>query len=417
MRLIYTLLFYALTPFIMIRLYWKSRKLQQYRERLSERFSWGDMPKTPVDVWLHAVSLGEVVAATPLIDSFLKRGWRVCVTTMTPTGSQHVVRRFDSRVTHQYVPYDFPYALRRFFKKITPRVGIIMETELWPNLIVEATRAKIPLFLANARISDKSYPQYRMVRWLLKPILNKFSCIMTQSPLDEERYKALGDASTVVNMLGNLKFDLTLSTMNQDVALSMKKAFGDTRPVVILASTHDNEEQQILEKLRQLQATIPGVVVLIAPRHPERFQSVFELCGTLQYRTGRRSQLETIHPDLEIVVLDSLGELMSFYAMSDYAVMGGSFVPIGGHNVLEPIALNVPVFCGPFMQNSQSIVDELLNVQGLIQVNTVDELILALARLYADKEMRTSQIQKAEHRLKSNQGSLTRHLEMIEKSL
>ena len=329
MRFLYTLLFYALTPVILLRLYWKSRKLKQYRERLSERFLGrvnGD--KTPVDIWLHAVSLGEVVAASPLIESFLKKNLRVCVTTMTPTGSAEVLRRFDSRVVHQYIPYDFPHALRRFFQAITPRVGVIMETELWPNLISEAAGAGIHLFLVNGRISNKAYRQYHMVRWLLRPILKKFTCIMVQSPVDEARYKTLAGSTVQIKMLGNLKFDLTLSSGSREVAISMKKALGETRPVLILASTHDSEEQQILQYLPELQKVVPNVLVLIAPRHPERFQAVFELCSA-QYRTGRRSLLETIGVDLDIVVLDSIGELMSFYSISDYAFVGGSFIVTG----------------------------------------------------------------------------------------
>lgn len=417
MRFLYTLLFYALTPVILLRLYWKSRKLKQYRARLSERFLGSvSRDKTPVDVWLHAVSLGEVVAASPLIECFLKKNLRVCVTTMTPTGSAQVLRRFESRVVHQYVPYDFPHALRRFFQIMTPRVGVIMETELWPNLILEATRAGIPLFLANGRISNKAYPQYNRIRWLLRPILKKFTCIMVQSPVDEVRYKALAGSCVQVKMLGNLKFDLTISSVNREIALSMKKALGEARPVLILASTHDNEEQQILQYLSRLKKVIPNVLILIAPRHPERFQDVFALCSAL-YRTGRRSVLETMSEDLDVVVLDSMGELMSFYSISDFAFVGGSFVPIGGHNVLEPIALNVPVLCGPFMQNSQSIVDELLEAKALIQVSSPQALIASIVELYQDKQRMSLQTQCAQDMLKANQGALARHIDIIAQRL
>lgn len=418
MRFFYTILFYLLTPLIALRLYWKGRKLKSYRERWGERFCGGGKARsTPVDVWLHAVSLGEVIAATPLIESFLKKNLRVCVTTMTPTGSAQVLRQFGERVVHQYLPYDLPHALRRFFKIMAPRVGIIMETELWPNLIFEAARIKLPLFLANARISDKAYAQYSVIRWLFRPILKNFTCIMTQSAVDEMRYKALTGHTTQVKMLGNLKFDLEISPGDIRIALSIKKTLGELRPLLILASTHENEEFLVLEHLPLLQQSVPGIVVLIAPRHPERFQQVYELSMRLGYKTGRRSVLDTIYRDSEVVVLDSMGELMSFYSVVDYAFVGGSLVPVGGHNVLEPIALEVPVFCGPFMHNSRAIIAELLRENALIQVETAQAFITEMSRLHSDPACLSYQVEQARRILKSHQGALARYLEMIEQSL
>jgi 3-deoxy-D-manno-octulosonic-acid transferase len=417
-RFLYTVLFYILTPFILIRLYWKGRKLPAYRARWKERFLGSqDNQIMSVDIWLHAVSLGEVIAAIPLIESFLNKNFRVCVTTMTPTGSEQVLRRFGVRVLHQYIPYDFPHALRRFFKVMQPRVGVIMETELWPNLIVEAKRAKVTLFLANARISDKAYAQYRMIDWLLKPILKNFTCIMTQSCVDASRYQMLSDSSTQIKILGNLKFDVKLPARPLDTVLSMKKMWGEERPVLILASTHEDEEQQILRHLKTLQCDMPGVVVLIAPRHPERFEYVFELCLKLKYRTGRRSVLETIDKDSEVIVIDSLGELISFYGVSDYAFVGGSFVPIGGHNVLEPIACDVPVLCGPFMQNSQTTVKELLVAKALTQVEDSSAFVSEIIKLHREKALVTLQVENAKKILHANQGAVIRHLEVIEQSL
>lgn len=417
MRFLYTILFYTLTPFILIRLYWKSRKLKAYRERLSERFSLHSRPKHPVDIWVHAVSLGEVVAAAPLICSFLESNLKVCVTTMTPTGSAEVLRRFGDRLLHQYVPYDLPYALRRFFKRLTPRVGIIMETELWPNLIGEAKDAGVALFLANARISDRAYPKYKRIAWFLRPILRQFSCIMAQSPRDVVRYQVLGGKDVHVKMLGNLKFDVTFSISNLEPFRAIKTTLGQTRPVVMLASTHNGEERLLLSKMKTLQALVPEVLIWIAPRHPERFQSVFELCCLSGYKTGLRSQPETLNDQLDIVVIDSLGELLPFYSLCDYAFVGGSLVPIGGHNVLEPILVDAPVFCGPFMQNAQSVVDELVTQNAIIQVPDAAHLITAIAALYCDKSAREAQIKRAKCVLEENQGALLRHLDEIKKML
>jgi len=417
MRYIYTALLYLFAPFIVLRLYWKGRKLSAYRERMRERFSIGPMVSPPVDVWLHAVSLGEVVAATPLIERFLEKHLRVLVTTMTPTGSDHVTRRFGARVSHQYIPYDFPFALRRFFRTIQARVGIIMETELWPNLIIEAKKAKISLFLANARISNHAFKQYKLIRFLLKPLFNQFIYIMAQSPLDKARYIELGALDEKVKMLGNMKFDLHVSITHAALVQSLKQSWGAYRPVVILASTHEGEENQILSEFKLLQQKIPHVVLLIAPRHPERFQTVYQLCEQQGIKTGLRSQPQSIDTQCDVVVLDSLGELLSFYSVSDYAFVGGSMVPIGGHNVLEPIALKVPVLCGPYMQNSQSIVDELLAAKALVQVNDAKAWVDAVVALHNDSDRRLNQINQATTIFVANQGSVARHFEEVQPML
>lgn len=414
MRVIYTCLLYVLTPFILLRLYWKGRRLPAYRQRLFERFSIGMLdPALSVDVWLHAVSLGEVVAATPLIDALLMKKWRVLVTTMTPTGSQQVIARFGQQVIHQYLPYDFPWSLRRFFKTYQPRLGIIMETELWPNLIYQAKGMSIPLFLANARLSDQSFKSYKKVRFMFKPILNQFTGIFAQSPEDMRRFIALGASSTVVESLGNIKFDLQQPKKSHNNVRQFKHQWGLGRTVVIAASTHDNEEHQLILGLNQLKATIPGVLLLIAPRHPERFQAIYDLCLTQGFRTARRSESASIQNNIDVLVIDSLGELLTFYQCSDYAFVGGSLVPVGGHNVLEPIAMGVPVFCGPYMMNSKAVCRELLAHDAMVMVQNVDELMLAIIDMFKNKPKRALQISHATSVLNANQGTVARYMERI----
>lgn len=413
LRYIYTVLLYLLTPFILLRLYWKGRCLPAYRQRIHERFSFGKIAASEVDVWLHAVSLGEVVAATPLIDALLAKKLRVLVTTMTPTGSQQVISRFGQRVVHQYVPYDLPWVLRRFFKKINARVGLIMETELWPNVIHEATQAHLPLLLINARISDKAFTSYQKARFFFKPILAQFNAIFTQSELDALRFKALGAPVEKVHVLGNMKFDLQMEVLNQGSYEQLKIAWGKSRPVLIAASTHDDEENQILTRLNTLKAAIPELVLLIAPRHPERFKAIYELSQRHEFKTGLRSQPESIDATIDVLVLDSLGELPGFYKMSDYAFVGGSLVPVGGHNVLEPIAMQVPVFCGPFMQNSKTICSDLCVANAMQQVADCDALITALIAMHHDPSQRARQIANATAVLEANQGSVARYLDVV----
>lgn len=417
MRYVYTFLFYLITPFIILRLYWKGRKLKSYRTRIKERFFLGSVRHTkPVDVFIHAVSLGEVVAATPLIVAMLEKNWRVLVTTMTPSGSDQVCKRFGATVEHQYLPYDLPTVLNRFFKQIKPRIGIIMETELWPNLIYCAKKNKIPLVLLNGRISNRAYPKYQHARFMFKSILNQLTQILVQSKEDQHRFISLGAPSNKVCIGGNIKYDVQPIVAQEPLRQLFMNACG-SRIILTLASTHHDEEKQILAHMPVLKQVIPNLLILIAPRHPERFQIVYQLCHGLGYKTALRSSPETIMPETDVVIIDSLGELNLFYSLSHYAFVGGSFVPVGGHNVLEPIALQIPVFCGPFMNNSKAICDELVKAAALCQVVNAQEMIEKVIVMQQDKKQRERQIKNATAVLQANQGVLIKFMECIESYL
>ena len=411
LRSVYTVLLYLLTPFLLLRLYWKGRRLPAYRCRIRERFSLSPIQET--DVWLHAVSLGEVIAATPLIEALLAKQWRVMVTTMTPTGSQQVIARFGTRVAHQYLPYDLPWVLRRFYKSLNARLGIIMETELWPNLIEYGTRSKVPMLLMNARVSDKAFADYKRVRYFFRPVLAKFKAILAQSDLDAKRFVALGAPASRVHPLGNMKFDLKVMDFNSEQVEQFKAIWGGNRPVLIAASTHDDEERQLLTRLNQLKLAIPDLLLIIAPRHPERFKSVYDLCCQQGFNTILRSEPETINNNTDVIVLDSLGELLGFYHVSDYAFVGGSLVPVGGHNVLEPIAMQVPVFSGPFMTNSKAICSELVAAKALQSVENVDALMAAIIAMHHDPSQRTAQIVNATAVLEANRGTVARSMKAV----
>lgn len=414
MRSIYSFLLYLLTPFLLLRLFWKSRKLPPYRQRLSERFALNRDLKGPVDVWVHAVSLGEVIAATPLIEAMLSKGWKVLVTTMTPTGSERVQKQFKERVAHQYLPYDLPSVQRRFFNRFKPKVGLIMETELWPNTIFQAAEAKIPLILANARMSEISARGYERLSFFFKEVLNQFTAILTQGDDDAKRFIKIGASESRVQRIGNMKFDLQIKNNWDEAFDSLKQRWGKSRPVLIVASTHDNEEAQILDQLKTMQEGIPGLMLLIAPRHPERFQSVYEQSQQRGFKTALRSDPSTLSEDSEVLVLDSLGELMSWYAQSDYAFVGGSFVPVGGHNVLEPIAVGIPVFSGPEVHNFKSIVAELEKAQGLQIVPDANALTQALIQLEQDTEKKEQQIKAAKKIFNKNKGAVNYCLKAVE---
>lgn len=419
MRPIYSLLMYLLTPYFLLRLWWKGRRLPAYRQRISERFclqQW-QPHHLPMDIWVHAVSLGEVIAVTPLIEALLAKNWRILITTMTPSGSARVRQYFAERVHHQYVPYDIPWVLTRFFRKVKPRLALMVETELWPNLVHFAQQAHIPLLLINARLSQLSYQGYKRIRFLIKPLLNQFTAILAQAPEDAERFCALGAKLEKVEVLGNIKFDLQLANNKLEAFSELKERWGKQRPVMIVASTHEDEEYQILSRLKKLQQALPELILLIAPRHPERFQKIYQQSLQLGFKVGLRSQIETINCNNEVVVLDSLGELLGFYQVSDYAFVGGSLVPIGGHNVLEPIAFSVPVLTGPHVHNFKTICGDLQAAQAIELVGSADELIEKTINLHRDQTRRASLVKNASAVLEENKGAINRYLDQIESIL
>lgn len=413
MLFVYSCLLYLLMPYFLLRLWWKGRSLPAYRQRILERFYWG-LQKQPVDIWLHAVSLGEVIAACPLIDAMLAKQWTVLVTTMTPTGSECVQARFADKVFHQYLPYDLPGVLKRFFRATKPKVGIIMETELWPNVIYQAKSAKVPLILANARLSESSFSGYKTCKLFFKPLLNQFTTIFAQTNEDAERFMALGVPDNLVCVLGNIKFDSSLPDIENAQFQTFKQLWGENRVVVIIASTHEGEENQILVHLKKLQQAIPGLLLLIAPRHPERFQAVYQLALSSGFNTGLRSDSASISKQSEVVVLDSLGELLGFYQLSHYAFVGGSLVPVGGHNVLEPIAMGVPVISGKNVGNFKAICTELVAAKGIVLVDNASELVDEFIRLHVDKRLQEERINNAKRILEINKGTMLRLLHCIE---
>lgn len=417
MRRLYTIILYCLVPLMLLRLYWKGRSFPAYRQRILERFSLSSQPNTPADIWLHAVSLGEVVAATPLINALLARSLRVMVTTMTPTGSQRVLQQYGQRVQHQYLPYDLPWCLARFLHQVQPKVLVIMETELWPNLINSAHLSQLPIVLANARISDKSFHSYLKTRWFFKPVLRQITHILTQSLQDSRRFVRLGADERHVSMLGNMKFDIQFPEGVPQELIELQHRWGHSRVVLLLASTHDDEEAQWLAQYANLRQHIPDLLILIAPRHPQRFQTVYEQSLQLGFKTGRRSQPETIDHALEVIVVDSLGELFSFYQLCHYAFVGGSLVPVGGHNVLEPMAAGVPVLVGPYMQNSKAICTELLEANAMQQSQGIEQSVVQLLQLYQDGKQTQRQVQCATAVLAANQGCVQRYLAVIEESM
>jgi len=413
MRPLYTALLYAITPLVLLRLLRRSLELPDYRRRWGERFGFVDRPAQPVAVWVHAVSVGETLAALPLIRRLVERHGegRVLVTTTTPTGSQRVREALGAQVLHTYAPYDLPDVVARYLARMRPQQVVVMETELWPNLFRALARRRIPLLIANARLSPRSFRGYSRVPGFAAATLRDCTQIAAQSPADAERFRQLG--APRVGVMGNIKFDLALPEAQLALGRQLRAALG-TRPVWIAASTHEGEEAAALAAHRQLQATHPQAALILVPRHPQRFDGVARLVEKHGFALQRRSAWSKGAIDAPVLLGDSMGEMFAYFAAADLAFVGGSLVPVGGHNVLEPAALGLPVLFGPQMHNFVAARDLLLEQEAAEQLAGDDQLGPALARLLDDAPRRAAMGAAGRQAVAANRGALDRLLALLE---
>lgn len=351
-RTLYTTLLTLLTPLVLLRQWVRSRR-QSGGVRLGEVMGWGPPPPR-ADIWVHAVSVGEVLAAEPLIRRLRDAGdEQIIVTTTTPTGAAMVRERLGGQVTHRFTPLDLPWLQRRFIKAVQPRRIVVMETEIWPNMLAAAESAGIRVILANARLSERSRRRYARIPRLIRPALNRFHWIACRNTLDRDRFIALGADAERVTANGDIKFDIAISPDDQTAVEALKPSV-QGRPVVILASTHDGEEAPLIERLEVLRQALPELLIIVAPRHPQRFDAVADLLQRHDVRFVRRSQ-GLPSPDTAYWLLDTLGELKRFYGLAEVAFMGGSLVPVGGHNPLEAALWHCPVVTGPHVDNFEAL--------------------------------------------------------------
>ena len=414
-RRLYSLLIYCAAPFAFAVVLWRGLRDRTYWPASSERFGWGRRMTAPT-IWLHAVSLGEMSAAAPLVRALRSRYPEspVVLTTATPTGRARARGSFGDTVDVRFLPYDTPGAVARFLDRIQPRLAIIMETELWPNLFRECERRGVPLVLASARLSAKSVSRYRRFGSLFRGIFSASSLIAAQTLKDAERFIAIGAQSARTRVIGNIKFDMELGAEVIDQGRALRSSFGGARPMWIAGSTHAGEEEKVLAAHEKVRAERADALLLLVPRHPDRFASVADLLTRRGLRFARRSS--GILPDAatQVVLVDSVGELAALYASADVAFVGGSLVPIGGHNLLEPAALGVPVLTGPYHSNGKDIARLLLEQGAALEVADAAELAAAVARLLADPKERQRIGDIGRHLVESNRGSVARLLELIE---
>lgn len=417
-RTLYTLLFHLGLPLVALRLLLRARKAPAYRQRIKERFAFGLPAMQPGGIWVHAVSVGESIAAAPMVRALLKAypDLPITITCMTPTGSERIRALFagDSRIQHCYLPYDLPWAAARFLDQVRPRLGIIMETELWPNHIHQCARRGIPVVLANARLSERSARGYGRFAGLTRPMLAEMNGFAVQTETEAERFRALGARPECVTVTGSIKFDLSIDPQLLVQAAQLREQWqAGARPVWIAASTHAGEDESILAAHRRVLERRPDALLILVPRHPERFNSVHELCVQQGFNTVRRSSGQAVEASTTVLLGDTMGELLFLYALADCAFVGGSLVANGGHNLLEPAALAKPVLSGPHLFNFLEIAAMLRSAGALLEVDDSQALATAVQGLFDDPEKARHMSAAGLQVMKANQGALQRLLDVI----
>ncbi|MGB1263117.1 MAG: lipid IV(A) 3-deoxy-D-manno-octulosonic acid transferase [Cognaticolwellia sp.] len=420
---LYRILLLLLTPLVLVLLLLRSVSHQAYRQRLLERFGLLSTTLKPDGIIVHAASVGEVIALKPFITELINLYPRlpITVTTFTPTGSAQVEKLFADKVQHCYLPLDNIFSTTLFLKRLKPKAMIFMETELWPNLIAQCQRQQIKLLLVNGRLSDKSMRSYQNLNWLITPSIQSFDTILTQSQINQDNYLALGAKPEHCQLGGNLKFDIAL---NPDVAAKQQELaslMAAERKIWLVASTHPGDEALILKAFEQIKQQDSSALLIIVPRHPERFVQVAELAKNAGNHVLKRSQKQLVTLDTNVWIIDTLGELLAACALADVVTMGGSFSDIGGHNPLEPALFQKPVITGPNMSNFSEILVQLVEKNAIVQLPADHDMPVALAtevlRLFADNARTQALGENAYQVVQENQGATQRSLAALQQLL
>lgn len=411
---LYSFFFTLALPFMFARLWLKGRKNKAYRQHWAERI--GHLPfQLKQSIWLHAVSLGEIVAAAPIIEKLLSRDskQRLVLSCTTPTGraeAQKWAKKFPDRVFVIYLPYDAAFALQSAVSSIRPTLLIVMETEIWPNLF---RLVKAPIIIANARISDHSFPSYQRFRFAFKPCFQYVNEVAAQSELDAQRFQTLG--APKISVMGNIKYDLAEPTDAIQKAAEIQARWSQ-RLIICAGSTHESEERLLLEAYGQLKIQFPTLLLILIPRHPERFDHVANLVNGMHFSCLRRTENKPLHNE-DVLLVDAMGEVKTFYALADLVFVGGSIITLGGHNILEGAILAKPIFVGPHMQNARQVVREFLDHDALIQLKTTSlaELTDTLQELLSDTTRRNTLGQNAFNLIEKNKGALIHLLAIVDR--
>lgn len=423
-RGLYSTASYLLTPIALIRLGVKSRSNSGYRHHLKERFGYVASPQRRAKhIHFHAVSVGEVLAAAPMVKllSDTHEDLSISVSVTTPTGREQATKHLSDLAQISFLPFDNSDAVNRFLQRIRPDLFVMVETEIWPNLVYQCHKNNIPTLLINGRMSAKSAQNYQKLSSLSKYTMSKISLVLAQFEDDAKRFIELGCVADSVATLGNLKFDAFLSDQLKQSASELRQGWQlSDRPVWIAASTHPGEEQSLLDVHSQLMQKFPNLLLILVPRHPERRSEIENLISTQGLSLVVRSELEkesVIEQDISILLVDTLGELNLFYGLSDLAFVGGSLIPHGGHNPIEPALWDLPVLTGMHCHNFMEITEQLLTAGSLHQCSDSESLRLELTSLFANEDARKGRGKLSRQVIARNQGSLERQKAQIERLL
>ncbi|MFJ5446752.1 lipid IV(A) 3-deoxy-D-manno-octulosonic acid transferase [Methylobacillus methanolivorans] len=416
-RLIYTLLIYLLIPFVPFKLLWRGLRQPEYRQHWAERFGFFSTSVTKPMIWIHCVSVGETRGAAPLIKQLQQRypQYQILMTHATPTGREAGKQLFGDSVLRCYLPYDTPGAVSRFLNHFQPQLGMLMETELWFNLIAGCKARGMPILLVNARLSAKSAQGYARLGSVVRHGLQQLTAIAAQTSQDAERLQSLVKpygAELPVEVMGNLKFDVTPPVAAVEQGEALRGYFGRQRPVFLAASTRDGEEAMILDAITAAQ--LPQLLTVIVPRHPQRFDEVANLLTRRGIHFVRRSRLsETVAANVQVVLGDSMGEMFAYYAACDVAFIGGSLQPLGGQNLIEATAMSKPVLIGPHTFNFAAATEMAIAAKAAWRVQDVADLAKALQRIFGDPELRQAMSWKALEFSTSAGGATQRIADMV----
>jgi 3-deoxy-D-manno-octulosonic-acid transferase len=412
MRLAYALAWLVAAPLALLRLAWRSRRQPGYLAHLGERFGGGPpVPQVP-RIWIHAVSVGETRAAAPLVAALARRhpGHRILVTHMTPTGRATGGELFGDTVERAWLPYDLGFAVRRFLARYRPEFGILLETEIWPRLLDECTRAGVPVALANARLSERSAQRYGRVPALTDWALGNLAGIAAQTQADADRFTALG--ARAVTVTGNVKFDLEVPDAMVERGADFRARFGIDRPVWVIGSTREGEEALLLDAYAAMDA--PDTLLVIVPRHPQRFDAVAELAAARGFEVARRTAQHPVPASARVLVGDSMGEMLAYYAAADVVVMGGSLLPFGGQNLIEACALGRPVIVGPHTYNFEEASAGAIAAGAALRAGDAAEALRLAALVAGDATRRGEMGERGRAFVAAHRGAVERLMAWLE---
>ena len=415
MYYLYNVLIYLAAPVAIVVQLWRGLRDPSYRGGLRQRFGFGPAVAGPT-IWVHAVSVGEVQAAQALISRLRERhpGYKLLLTTVTPTGAARARLLFGDQVMLRYVPLDLPGSVKRFFDRVQPKLAMILETELWPNLYGECGRRGVPLVLASARVSPRSVGKYRRLVPLFRKTLSNGILIAAQSESDAERFRSIGAAPERTHITGNIKFDFQPPAGIEDQGRRWREINAPGRPLWVAGSTHEGEESIVLDAHRRVLERFPDALLVLVPRHPQRFDAVRDLLAKRHDLASNRSSGTAVSHSTKVLLGDTMGELMMFYAAADVAFVAGSLVPIGGHNLLEPASLGRPVLTGPHNFNGEEIAQLLMDAGAAFVVADTEQIAHAVTGLLDDASLRGVMGAAGKAVLDSNRGALDRLLTLID---